>query len=107
MDNTPSLLDYRPWEDETASPEDNLEAYRAFQALLTLNLGSPSELADTNSTFVRRVTEVAEEVFDHQYQSPQLSALVGGFYDAALLYAAGDIYVCLVFMTVFQASISQ
>lgn len=84
----PRLSSFQPWEEKGATEEENQEALDAFQAMLTLSLRGPLDY-QAHFNFTQRVEEIAKTWFNHTLKDG-VNSLASGFYDAALLYARGD-----------------
>ena len=91
---TNAIEAYKPWLDEAASVEENIEAREAFSSVLTVSAGSPHPQTENFTAFSRRVKDIAEEEFGYQF-TEDVSLSVAKFYDAALLYTSGIVlYYC-------------
>ena len=90
----PRKSSYQPWVDEEATEEENQEALDAFQALITLSMRGPLDY-QVHFNFTQRMEEIAKLWFNHKLKDGA-NSLASGFYDAALLYAKGNVKIsCL------------
>ena len=74
-----SSSSYRPWNDTTATEEENLRAKKAYEAVLTVT-GSSSKTEDYEA-FSKAVKQVAKSKFNYSYDEP-VNNFVANFHDA-------------------------
>jgi len=75
----------QPWNDTSASEEENARARKAYEAVLTVTASSSSKV-DEYEAFSQAVKDVAKKQFNYTYDEP-VNNFVANFHDAVLLYA--------------------